>query len=74
MGFKEELQKINPKESSKINKVKKILRDSAKAGDKSATLGKSFYDDNVIDYLKHEGFDYQLMDDPRDGDYVIVKW
>ena len=74
MNFREELNKIIPKKSSKINKVKKILKDSAKKGDTSATLSKSFYDDDVVTYLRSEGFEVELVDDPRDGDYIFVKW
>lgn len=57
--------------SPKIEEAKRIIVRNANEGLKQATV---YHNQHVLDWLKHEGFETQVVHDQREGSYIIVKW
>lgn len=60
--------------SQKIQDIKQKIKEIAASGKSVATFMYHYYDRDVINWLKSEGFKVSETSDFRDGDFITVKW
>ena len=75
MNFKDELELISKSfESTKLEEIKKRLKNVASYGKTTTTFDCDLYDELVIKWLQAQGFEVKETQDQRQGDFIRVSW
>lgn len=77
MSFINELNELSKKSNRselEIEIFKNKLRKKAEEGAREGNFSETFYNKDVIEWLRSEGFLVREVEDQRDGNYITVSW